>query len=90
MDAALAGQGVALMRRLHASDLLAAGKLVRLSEVAIRTPFSCYLVWRPDHSRLKLVHAVLDWLLGECHASGLLEPIAAPPADPPTLRAIVG
>jgi LysR family glycine cleavage system transcriptional activator len=90
VDAALAGQGVALMRRLHASDLLAAGKLVRLSEVAIRTPFSCYLVWRPDHPRLRLVHAVLDWLLGECDVSGLLELTAGEPVDPPSRRVIGG
>lgn len=77
IDSALAGQGVALARRLHAADLLAAGRLTRLSDTAVRTPFSCYLVWRPDHPRLRQVHAVLDWLLGECHDSGLLEPLAA-------------
>lgn len=81
VDAALNGQGAAMVRRLHAADLLAAGRLVRLSEMAIRTPFSCYLVWRPGHPRLRQVHAALDWLLGECHRSGLLAPLMSVTAD---------
>ena len=73
VEAAAAGLGVALVRRLHADNFLETGRLVRLSETSVRTPFSCYLVWRPDSPRIAHVRRFADWLLGECHRSGLLE-----------------
>lgn len=73
VDAAAAGLGVALVRRLHADHYLETGRLVRLSDTCVRTPFSCYLVWRPDSPRIGSIRRFADWLLGECHRSGLLE-----------------
>ena len=73
VDAAAAGLGVALVRRLHADHLLDSGRLVRLSGTCVRTPFSCYLVWRPDSPRIAAIRRFADWLLSECHRSGLLE-----------------
>jgi LysR family glycine cleavage system transcriptional activator len=73
VEAAAAGLGVALVRRLHADHFLETGRLVRLSRTCVRTPFSCYLVWRPESPRIATIRRFADWLIGECHRSGLLE-----------------
>ena len=46
LQAAAAGQGIALARAALASDDLVAGRLVRVGEIAIEDDFSWYLVWR--------------------------------------------
>lgn len=73
VEAAAAGLGVGLVRRLHADHFLETGRLVRLSQTAVRTPFSCYLVWRPDSPRIAEIRRFADWLLSECDRSGLLQ-----------------
>jgi LysR family glycine cleavage system transcriptional activator len=71
--AAAAGLGVALVRRLHAQEALAAGRLVRISPVAVRDPYSCYLVWREDNPRIASIRRFADWVLAECDSAGLLK-----------------
>jgi LysR family glycine cleavage system transcriptional activator len=73
VEAAAAGLGIALVRRIHAETYLESGRLVRISPTWMKTPLSCYLAWRPDNPRLALIRRFADWLLGECHRSGLLE-----------------
>lgn len=73
VEAAAAGLGIALVRRIHADAYLESGRLVRVSETTMKTPFSCYLVWRDDSPRILAIRRFADWLLGECHKSGLLE-----------------
>jgi LysR family glycine cleavage system transcriptional activator len=73
VDAAVAGLGVALVRRLHAQEALAAGRLVRVSPVAVRDPYSCYLVWREDNPRIACIRRFADWVLAECDSAGLLK-----------------
>lgn len=73
VDAAAAGLGVALVRRIHAEAFLDAGRLVKVGQTCVKTPFSCYLAWRPDSPRIALIRRFADWLLDECHRSGLLE-----------------
>jgi LysR family glycine cleavage system transcriptional activator len=73
VEAAAAGLGVALTRRVHAEHFLETGRLVRLSQTSVRTPLSCYLVWRPDSPRIASIRRFADWLMRECHRSGLLE-----------------
>ena len=72
VEAAAAGLGVALVRRIHADSYLEAGRLVRVSQTCMKTPLSCYLVWRPDSPRIELIRRFADWLLEECDRSGLL------------------
>lgn len=78
-DAALAlnlarrGKGIALARWIHAVDLIASGELVKVSDIEVRTPFSCWAVWRNDHPHLRRIHAALEWLLDACAGSGLIE-----------------
>jgi LysR family transcriptional regulator, glycine cleavage system transcriptional activator len=72
VEAAAAGLGVALVRRLHAQEALDSGRLKRISSVAVKDPYSCYLVWREDSPRLETIRRFADWVLAECDRSGLL------------------
>lgn len=73
VEAAAAGLGVALVRRLHAQEALAAGRLVRISSVQVKDPYSCYLVWRDDNPRIAAIRRFSDWVLAECDRAGLLK-----------------
>lgn len=63
LDAAAAGLGIALARRILAESDLASGRLVRLFDITARDPQSYFLVWRADHPRLDAVLRLRDWLL---------------------------
>jgi LysR family glycine cleavage system transcriptional activator len=73
VEAAAAGLGVALVRRLHAQEALASGRLVRISPVQVKDPYSCYLVWRDDNPRIAAIRRFSDWVLAECDRAGLLK-----------------
>ena len=73
VEAAAAGLGVALVRRLHAQEALAAGRLVRISPIQVKDPYSCYLVWRDDNPRIDAIRRFSDWVLAECDRAGLLK-----------------
>jgi LysR family glycine cleavage system transcriptional activator len=73
IEAASAGLGVALVRRLHADEALEAGRLVRLSATEVKTPYRCYLVWRDSNPRVAAIRRFADWILGEFGRAGLLE-----------------
>ncbi len=73
VEAAAAGLGVALVRRIHADAFLESGRLVRVSNAALRTPHSCCLVWRAENPRLAAIRRFADWMLAECDRAGLLE-----------------
>jgi len=73
VEAAAAGLGIALVRRLHAQDALEQGRLVRISNVRIKDPYSCYLVWRDDNPRIQAIRRFSQWVLSECDRAGLLQ-----------------
>jgi LysR family glycine cleavage system transcriptional activator len=73
VEAASAGLGIALVRRLHAQEALAAGRLVRISNIRVKDPYSCYLVWRDDSPRIGAIRRFSDWVLAECDRAGLLK-----------------
>jgi LysR family glycine cleavage system transcriptional activator len=73
VEAAADGLGVALVRRLHAQAAIEAGRLVRISAVQVKDPYSCYLVWRDDSPRIGAIRRFADWVLAECDRAGLLE-----------------
>ena len=72
VEAAAAGLGIALVRRLHAQEALDSGRLVRMSNIKVKDPYSCYLVWREDSPRIESVRRFTDWVLAECDRAGLL------------------
>ena len=75
IDAAVRGQGVALVRRSLAQEELDAGRLVAPFDVRLTTEFSYYVVVPPHKRRLPKVAAFMDWLRDEVgQADGLCVP----------------
>lgn len=70
LDAALAGQGVALGLTLLVDDDIRQGRLVRLSDVELKSAFSYYLVCRRDRAEQRGVKAFRDWLKAELATQG--------------------
>ena len=72
VQAALDGQGVALVGDKLVADELAAGRLLRPFDPSLSTPlsFSYYLLSREESAELPKVAAFRDWLLEEARAAG--------------------
>jgi LysR family glycine cleavage system transcriptional activator len=71
MEAAAQGEGVVLGRTMLVEADLAAGRLVRPFEHAVKSDSSFYLVYPPDAGRQRKVKAFRDWLLSEIAPQGL-------------------
>jgi LysR family glycine cleavage system transcriptional activator len=71
VQAALDGQGVALIGDILVADDLAAGRLVRPFDPSLSTPlkFSFYLLSAKDSAEQPKIVAFRDWLLEEARAS---------------------
>ena len=65
IEAAMAGQGVALARGVLAADELAAGRLVQPFSLSLPTEYAYYLVCPRDTAEQPKIAAFRDWLLGE-------------------------
>ncbi|MGH8445435.1 MAG: transcriptional regulator GcvA [Solimonas sp.] len=63
LDAAAAGLGIALARRVFAEGDLRDGRLLPLFDVVVPDPSSYFFVWRADHPQLDAICALRDWLL---------------------------
>ncbi len=75
LQAAAAGQGVALAREALAADDLAAGRLVRVGDVEIEDDFGWFVVWRePILCGRGDLEAFARWLQAE---AGMVAPRAA-------------
>ena len=62
IDAACAGQGVALGWRYLVDDLIDAGKLVRPVSQSLTTEYGYYLVWRESYHKDPVAARFRDWL----------------------------
>ncbi|WP_374377130.1 LysR substrate-binding domain-containing protein [Dongia sp.] len=70
IQAALDGLGVALVRAPYVEDDLAAGRLVRLFDLALSDPGRAWhLIYRAEVARDAPFAAFRDWLLGEARSS---------------------
>lgn len=65
LQAAAAGQGVALGTTGAVADLLTDGRLVSPFEKSIITPFAYYIVHSPDVLKRPEAQGLLDWILEE-------------------------
>ncbi len=74
IQAAIAGQGVALARGVLVRDELAAGRLVRPFTLSLPTDYAYYIVCPATAAARPAVARFRQWLLGEAQA-------AAPPSD---------
>lgn len=71
MEAAAAGQGVALTDSVVAEDDLLSGRLFRPFAVSIPDPFSVWLVYRPDRADEARIRAFTEWIRGEARGNAL-------------------
>jgi LysR family transcriptional regulator, glycine cleavage system transcriptional activator len=69
MEAALAGQGIALARQTIVERWLAAGVLLRLFELAAESPHAYWLLVDPAERSRPEVAAFVGWLRAAVHAS---------------------
>jgi len=65
LQAAIDGQGVALVPFPFAQDEVDAGRLLKPFDVELAPSRSYYLLWRPGARRRPEIAAVADWLLAE-------------------------
>ena len=70
LDMAAAGHGAVLTYQQAAASYLAAGKLVRLTDISAPTARKAWLIWREDNPKLRLIRNFSWWLRGEL---GLLD-----------------
>ncbi|WP_414450923.1 transcriptional regulator GcvA [Burkholderia sp. 22PA0099] len=63
VQAAIDGQGIALVRRSIAASELAAGRIVRLFDITGPSPWHCYFVCQPNRLNLPRVQAFRNWIL---------------------------
>lgn len=68
LDAAMAGQGVALTSDVIAERALREGRLVRPFATTATAPWTYHLVMRPDERRDPAVAAFRDWIVAEVAA----------------------
>ena len=66
LDAAAKKQGVALARSLIVEGYLASGRLVKVSEVSIPSPYAYYAVYSAEKVCLAEVKALTGWLIDSC------------------------
>jgi LysR family glycine cleavage system transcriptional activator len=69
LDAALAGQGVALAKAQLANEDIKSGRLVRPFGTEQRVEFGYYFICPTDKSPLPKVRAFRDWLRGEAKSA---------------------
>lgn len=68
--AAIAGQGLAVVRDVYAADDLAAGRLVQPLPISAETPMSYFVIASPDRLALPRVAAFHGWIRAEALRSG--------------------
>jgi LysR family transcriptional regulator, glycine cleavage system transcriptional activator len=68
MRSAMGGDGIALVRHVVATQEIASGELVRLFNVAVKSPWDYYLACPPDALHKPQVLAFRQWLLEEVAA----------------------
>jgi LysR family glycine cleavage system transcriptional activator len=66
IQAALDGQGVALVATIYARDDIRNGKLVQPFVLSMPSRFSYFLVTTPHKARRQRVQAFRQWMLGQC------------------------
>jgi LysR family transcriptional regulator, glycine cleavage system transcriptional activator len=69
LQAALEGQGVALTPEVFAMSELAAGRLIKIFERAVRTEFSIFAVCLPRRLADPLIAGAMEWLVREAASS---------------------
>ncbi len=78
LQAALEGQGIALASQVFAANDLAAGRLVKVFDVEVASPFAIFGVCLPRRLNDPVVAGAMEWLAREAQLSGDAFPPPAP------------
>lgn len=81
IQAAEAGQGVALTRTSLAEDAIRQGRLIRLFDIEYPAPDAYYVVWPKNRVANPKIRAMCDWLLEEAGQLRQPEPPDTPLAE---------
>lgn len=73
-NAAMAGQGVALLTPAFFRAEIANGRLVQILPMTAREPVDYWLVYPQDRANQRKIRAFRDWLLKQVQAEGLVAP----------------
>jgi LysR family glycine cleavage system transcriptional activator len=73
LQAALAAQGVAMVREQMADPFLRSGALVQVSDVRLPANLEYFMSWREGHPREALILSFYDWLRVRLNPPGQLE-----------------
>ena len=87
LEAAIAGEGVALTRRSLAADDLAAGRLVIPFGPIRPTPLNYYIVYPKDTGKTPKVRRFIDWLHEEVASDRAAGRLTVKSGDGPTRAA---
>jgi LysR family glycine cleavage system transcriptional activator len=71
LEAALAGRGVALTQEAMVVEELRSGRLVRLFDVAVATPYSHWIVALPEKAEQPAIRRFRAWLIEQARRDGL-------------------
>jgi len=80
IEAAAAGEGVALVRSLFVLDDLKSGRLVRLFDIAVEDSYAYYATWHLGTPRSPLAEEFLSWLRSELVTAPIVNSTAHPEA----------
>jgi LysR family glycine cleavage system transcriptional activator len=69
LQAAIAGQGIALARRSIVAEEIASGSLVKLFDYSLRTEYSHFIVYPEKSEKIGKIVVFRDWLLEEAAKS---------------------
>lgn len=78
LQAALAAQGVALASEVFVAPDIAAGRLVKVFDVEVASPFAIYAVCLPRRLSDPVVSGAIDWLVREAQQSRDAYPLPSP------------
>lgn len=62
LQAAVAGQGAAMIRRIMAKPLLESGELVQIGTIEVPAHLDYYLTWTENHPRRNDIAVFVEWL----------------------------
>jgi LysR family glycine cleavage system transcriptional activator len=79
--AAMAGQGIAMLTPFLWRNDLAAGRLVRLSDLLCTRGFGYWLVYPEERRSVPKIRRFREWLLDQISAEQQDGPAAAPPCN---------
>jgi LysR family glycine cleavage system transcriptional activator len=86
IEAAAAGEGVALARSLFVLDALKSGRLVRLFDISIEDSYAYYATWPLGAPRSALAEAFIAWLRSEVATAPIVNAAERPESTPTRRR----